>query len=215
VSAPRQRGRQLYETLRERICMLDYRPGEIIRERDLAAEFGVSRTPLRRALQRLERDALILSKQGHGTVVTEIDLQDMKDVYALRIDLAAFIGRSDPLPPTPQVLENLAALAARCRDASGRPDHRLFGEVNIGLHKQVQAVIRSRPLREISDQLFYQTCRMWFVLLPRTDWNTEIEELEHEIESVHRYFRQGDVEAAGYVRRNHIATVAKRLDGLL
>ncbi|MEM8689161.1 MAG: winged helix-turn-helix domain-containing protein [Pseudomonadota bacterium] len=75
MNRPKQRAKQIYEELRERICLLDYKPGEIIKERDLADEFGVSRTPLRRVLQMLENDGLIQSKQGHGTVVAEIDLQ--------------------------------------------------------------------------------------------------------------------------------------------
>ncbi|MGH1484160.1 MAG: GntR family transcriptional regulator, partial [Geminicoccales bacterium] len=74
MNGPRQRAKQIYEELRGRICLLDYEPGAIIKERELANEFGVSRTPLRRVLQKLESDGLVLSKQGHGTVVTEIDL---------------------------------------------------------------------------------------------------------------------------------------------
>lgn len=211
-NAPRQRAHQLYEELRDRICLLDYKPGEIIKERELAAEFGVSRTPLRRVLQWLETDGLILSKQGHGTVVTEIDLQDIRDIYFLRIRLAEMIGASDPLQPTPQVLQNLVDLAARCRSNLGKPDYRTFSEINIGLHKQIQAIIRSRPLREISDKLFYQTARMWYQLLQETEWDTEMNELTTEIEALARYYRKGDLESAGYERRNHIAQVVRRLD---
>lgn len=214
-NAPRQRALQLYGELRDRICLLDYAPGEIIKERELAAEFGVSRTPLRRVLQWLESDGLILSRQGHGTVVTEIVLQDIRDIYFLRIRLAEMLGASQPLAPTAEVLQDFADLAELCRGLLGRPDYRAFCEINIGLHKQFQAVIRSRPLREISDRLFYQTARMWHQLLPLTDWDSEITEFLQEILALERYFRKGDLDAAGYERRNHIAMVVRRLDALI
>ena len=63
----------LHQVLRQRICLLDYAPGTRLSETDLAQEFGTSRTPLRRALARLEdeqmkhRDSQHLSThQGTG-----------------------------------------------------------------------------------------------------------------------------------------------------
>ncbi len=215
MNSPRQRAKQIYEELRERICLLDYKPGEIIKERDLAGEFKVSRTPLRRVLQRLENDGLILSKQGHGTVVTDIDLQSLKDIYFLRIKLAEIIGASGPLEPSKEALEILSTLEERCRQAASNPSFRTFGEINIALHRQYQSVIRNRPLREFSDRLFYQTSRMWFLLLPKTDWQEEIGDLRLEIQAVARYFRIGDVESAGFVHRNYLSIVVNRMESLV
>jgi DNA-binding GntR family transcriptional regulator len=215
VNTARMRTRSIYETLRERICLLDYKPGEIIRERNLAAEFGISRTPLRRALQWLESDGLIQSKPGHGTVVTKIDLQSLKDIYFLRMKLAEIIGASQPLQPGPEVLDTLAELADRCRASMDHPDFRVFGQINIGLHKQFQRVIRSAPLRQCSDRLFYQTARMWAELLSDANWKEELGDLLEEIHSVERCFRLGDVESAGFVHRNHLSMVLKRLNALI
>ncbi len=211
LSAPRKRALQIYEELRERICLLDYKPGTILKERDLAAEFGVSRTPIRRVLQWLESDGLILSKQGHGTVVTDIDLESQKDIYFLRTRLAEMIGASGPLPPDEEALDALHDLAGRLRAIMDHPDLRAFGEINIGLHKQMQKVIRNHPLREVSDKLFYQTSRMWFELLPHADWRKEVALLLQEIEAIEHCFRIGDVELAGFVRRNYVSMVLKRL----
>lgn len=211
LSAPRKRALQIYEELRERICLLDYKPGTILKERDLATEFGVSRTPIRRVLQWLESDGLILAKQGHGTVVTDIDLESQKDIYFLRTRLAEMIGPSGPLPPDQEGLDALHHLAERLRAIMDKPDLRAFGEINIGLHKQMQKVIRNLPLREVSDRLFYQTSRMWFKILPHADWRKEVMLLLQEIEAIEHCFRIGDVESAGFVRRNYVSMVIKRL----
>ncbi len=215
MNGPRERAQKIYEALRERICLLDYPPGDIIRERDLAAEFGVSRTPLRRVLQRLESDGLIQSRQGHGTVVTDIDLQGLKDIYFVRMKLAEIIGESQPLRPSEENFAALKELADRCRTAMQSPNFRTFGEINIGLHKQYQSVIRSTPLRETSDRLFYQTARMWFQILPKADWSEEAGDLLQEITAVERFFTAGDVESAGFVHRSYLSLVVRRLDSLI
>jgi len=215
-NAPRQRAVKLFEVLRERICLLDYRPGEIIKERELAEEFGISRTPLRRVMNWLESEGLIVSRQGHGTVVTDIDLESLKDIYFLRMKLAEMIGESRPLAPTPEVMAGFDELRGKCAVAKlAAPNYRLFAEINIGLHKQLQSVIRNQPLREVSDRLFYQTSRMWFRLLDHYGWIALVEEMEREIISVERYFSDGDIESAGYVRRNHLSTVVRRFEAMV
>ncbi|MEM8689162.1 MAG: hypothetical protein AAGF81_17675 [Pseudomonadota bacterium] len=133
----------------------------------------------------------------------------------MRIKLAEIIGPSGPLEPTVEAFDALSALEQRCLDANENPNFRTFGEINIGLHKQYQNVIRNRPLREYSDKLFYQTSRMWFQLLPQTDWKEEIGDLLQEIRAVKRYFELGDIESAGFVHRNHLSMVVRRLNSLL
>lgn len=215
MNAPRLRALQIYEELRERICMLDYPPGEIVKERDLADEFGISRTPMRRVLQWLERDGLLVSRQGHGTVITRIDLHSLKDIYFLRMKLAEMLGASDPHQPDRDCIEAVSAVRGRCERALRKPDFREFGEINIALHRQLQSLIRNEPMRETSDRLFYLASRMWFHLLPKADWEKEINDLFQEATELERYLLIGDVESAGYVRRNHLSFAFRRLEALV
>ena len=55
-STARARSERIYRSLRDRICLLDYPPGARLSEEELAAEFAISRTPLRKVLARLEAD---------------------------------------------------------------------------------------------------------------------------------------------------------------
>jgi DNA-binding GntR family transcriptional regulator len=86
------RYKAIYNEIRDRICLLQYPPGMMLSENQLASEFGVSRTPIRRVLQRLEFEGLVVSKQGIGTLVTIVDLQYLKEVYALRLKLSELAG---------------------------------------------------------------------------------------------------------------------------
>ena len=66
----RERFERIYGIIRDRICLLDYAPGMRLGEEELAKEFGVSRTPIRRVLSRLETEGLLESRHGVGTFVT-------------------------------------------------------------------------------------------------------------------------------------------------
>jgi len=69
-------------------CLLDFPPGAVLSEANLANEFDVSRTPIRRVLHRLEFEGLVDIRNGVGTLVTDIDLQTFKETYDLRMRLA-------------------------------------------------------------------------------------------------------------------------------
>ena len=94
ASAARERFDRLYATLRDRICLLEYPPGTRLSEEALAEEFGVSRTPLRRVLGWLELQGLLKSVHGVGTIVTDVDIEELTQVYQLRMELAELLGQA-------------------------------------------------------------------------------------------------------------------------
>jgi DNA-binding GntR family transcriptional regulator len=99
-TAARVRFETIYNEIRDRICLLRYPPGHTLGESELAREFGISRTPIRRVLQRLEYEGLVESRQGIGTIVTLIDLEELREIDALRMKLAEISGEMMPLPRT-------------------------------------------------------------------------------------------------------------------
>jgi DNA-binding GntR family transcriptional regulator len=117
TDAPVSQTAQLYDNLREAILTLGIAPGERISERGLEARFHASRTPVRAALSRLEREGLILH-EGRSWTVTPIDLEEIAALAELRTilepaaarlavsraaaaDLAVVRGHLDALRPTP------------------------------------------------------------------------------------------------------------------
>ena len=91
---------QIFEQLERDILTGKYQRGEVLSEMRLSAELGVSRTPIREALRRLEQEN-ILSDSGRGAVVVGISKEDMLDMYEMRIQIegmaaqraAAFISQ--------------------------------------------------------------------------------------------------------------------------
>lgn len=72
---------QLYETIKHRIIHVEYMPGEVLNESLLAGEFGVSRTPVREALRRLQQEKWISSLPKIGMQVIVFDINQLKDLF--------------------------------------------------------------------------------------------------------------------------------------
>lgn len=73
-----------YVSIRDRIIRLDLPPGSLISENSLGAQLGLSRTPVREALKRLEREYLVTIMPRRGIVVTEIDLHQQLQLLEMR-----------------------------------------------------------------------------------------------------------------------------------
>jgi DNA-binding GntR family transcriptional regulator len=69
------------DQLRERILDGSFAPGEQISEVQLAARLGMSRGPVREAVQRLAQEGLLVSQRNRGVFVVDLDVSDIEDVY--------------------------------------------------------------------------------------------------------------------------------------
>jgi len=83
VERPRALGDQVYQTLRANVRNGKILPGQALQEVQLAAQLGVSRTPVREALTRLASDGLVTS-DGRSFVVPSLTLADVDDIYEVR-----------------------------------------------------------------------------------------------------------------------------------
>lgn len=209
----RDRFDRMHDEIRTRICLLDYAPGTKLSEEMLAAEFGVSRTPVRRVLARLESEGLLQSVHGVGTFVTDVDIAQLGQTYRLRLELAELTGRLDPLPPGPDLLAEFRALSARSRALSAAPDPRAFARLNMEFFLALLRLTGNEPLREISERLYFRTTRIWLksVFASLIDLRDEIEVFAHEVEDVLRAVEMGDLHAAALIQRAHISMSFERM----
>ncbi len=207
---------RLYGELRDRICLLDYPPGSVLSENRLAAEFGVSRTPIRRVLHALEFDGLMESAQGVGTIVTSLDLRELTQVYALRLKLIDLIAELPPVAVTESdvaLLDELAKGVAALREREPQP--RELAARYQAFHQELSRLIGNRPLREIADRFFYQTSRVWLQLLPEMDWRREVDEIVDEISAVRNALGARDLRRVSEIRRHHFKACLRRMNSVL
>ena len=211
LSMSRERFERIYKTIRDRICLLEYEPGERLGEEELAREFEVSRTPVRRVLSRLEGEGLLESRHGVGTFVTDVDIDALSQVYQLRMELAQLIGKLDPIPRSEADLARVREILARCDALTKAPDAKVYARINMDFFQELGAMIGNAPLKEISERLYYLTTRIWLKSVPHLNFKDEIIVFRREVADILAAMEVGDLEAVGHIRRSHISMSVKRM----
>jgi DNA-binding GntR family transcriptional regulator len=211
LSMSRERFERIYKTIRDRICLLEYQPGDRLGEEDLAREFHVSRTPIRRVLSKLESEGLLESRHGVGTFVTDVDIDSLAQVFQLRMELAELLGKLDPIPRSGDDLARMRALLVRCDKLLKKPDPKAYARLNMDFFQELGAMVGNTPLREISERLYYLTTRIWLKSVPHLNLPDEIEVFRREMADILQAMEVGDLEAVGHIRRSHISMSVKRM----
>lgn len=209
--AAQRRAGEIYRTLRDRICLLQYPPGTRLSEQRLAEEFGVSRTPIRRTLHRLEHEHLAERRQGVQTVVTDFDFESVRDIYAIRMILAESIEQLSPAPDWWRRSDALRRIRARCEALRGHYDLAAFGAIHLELQEELTRVIENTRAREIMMQLYFQISRIWLAAVPSMDWEREVDAVITEIDASIDAMEHRDIRALGLVRRNAISMNIERM----
>ncbi|MGO9082023.1 MAG: GntR family transcriptional regulator [Streptosporangiaceae bacterium] len=106
----------VYEELKDAIIALRLPPGDPLREATLAEQLGVSKTPIREALGRLEQDGLVETTSFKGAVVTGYSRQDLREIYELRELLENAAARWAAESMSEQDLAQLERISRRSRE---------------------------------------------------------------------------------------------------
>lgn len=83
-----------YEFLRRKILSSELAPHARIKEQEVAAQLGISRTPVREALARLEMDGLVTRSPRRGAIVSRVELDEIDEIYDLRAVLETLVVRA-------------------------------------------------------------------------------------------------------------------------
>jgi DNA-binding GntR family transcriptional regulator len=127
---PAQLERRVYERLRDEIVSGDLRPGEQLVEARIATELGVSKTPVREALIRLQRDGLVEIEPYRGARVLEPSADDVREILELRALIECEIARDLARRRPQDVIDALEASIADSKEALDAGDtHRLLDDL--------------------------------------------------------------------------------------
>jgi DNA-binding GntR family transcriptional regulator len=144
-------GAPIYTAIRGRILDGTLRPGERLREIPLAEEFGVSRTPVREALMRLENDGLA-RRDGRSLVVHAVSAEELIQVYDLRINLESEAAAQAADRRSTVDLASLEALWERDR-ALVEPIDAQRTATNLEFHRAIWACSHNSVLQDLLSRL--------------------------------------------------------------
>ena len=125
----------MFELLREAIISLELTPGTTLSRAEIAARFGVSQTPVRDALMRLDEEGLVEVFPQHATVVSPIDLNLAQQAHFLRRSLELEIVRALALDPRPPLVTKLKGIVAQQAAAAGAEDFETFSAMDRLFHE--------------------------------------------------------------------------------
>lgn len=127
-----------------------FRPGDRLVESELADRFGVSRTPIREALQRLETQGVV-RRDGRSLVVASLDHDQLGELYVVRSELEGLAARLAAQHAAPEEIRVLAEMVAEDRQHVGDAEH-LF-RANKRFHRQVHLASHNRYLIQQLDMV--------------------------------------------------------------
>ncbi|MBL8561836.1 MAG: GntR family transcriptional regulator [Gemmobacter sp.] len=121
-----------------------YKPGDRLVESELAERLGVSRTPVREALQRLETQSM-LARDGRSLIVATLDHNQLAELYAVRTELEGLAARLAARHATDEEIRVLRLMAEEDRALTGG-DPRALSRANKRFHKQIHLASHNRFL---------------------------------------------------------------------
>lgn len=166
---------QVYSELKRRIVLIEYEPGEVLREKDLIEEFGVSRTPIREALIRLETEGLVRIIPSSSTMVTEVSFQNLKDVFEVRSYLIRLAGE---LAASRITEDELASLRRDVEAMENESDPKRLMELDLAFHDQLNRATKNDVLANMLEMLRNQSVRIWVFSREMDDYYDQLAE-EH------------------------------------
>ena len=200
---------QAYTTIKGNILENRYPPGHQALEQELATELGMSRTPVREALVRLEREGLVELIPRRGMRVVPLSPADMKEIYEVLAGLEtaalALMNGKDPASVDLDLLENCLQ---KMEDALARNDLGSWAEADAHFHQALLSLCNNRRLVDMAATLSDQAHRARMITL-RLRPLPNRSNIEHR--QVLDAIRQGQWETARRLHHQHRTRTAETL----
>ncbi|GIW12064.1 MAG: GntR family transcriptional regulator [Dehalococcoidia bacterium] len=209
---------QIYFWLKERIILGELKPGERLSVEQLAAGIGVSRTPVRDAINRLALEGILVVHPRRGTLVGALSVHDIRDVYQIRSFLEPAVAEYAAEHATESLMTDLNALQAEWEQLDPAAIYRdlattnRYVEINAEFHRRLAAQTGNARLQRIVQALYIQP-RIATVIFG-SDYQGPLRRMaEHR--QIIAAIRERNGPAAAQAMRAHLQAAASDLIGFL
>jgi DNA-binding GntR family transcriptional regulator len=201
----RTKAEAAYQELAARILDGSMQPGSTVRQETLASALGVSITPLREALRRLESNGLVILEAHRTLTVAPLSATEVRELYAVRLQLDPFAAGLAAEKASVAALDRIGALAARPLKTTARG--RL--KANREFHQAIYYSAGNAALAEMLDRLWDRTDRYRIIVV-------RVESEERKVEREHREIaaalRARDVALSTRLMRDHLAETLRLVE---
>lgn len=191
----------VFQTLRQAILHGELKPGERLMEVHLAERLGVSRTPIREAIRKLELEGLVVMIPRRGAVVASITEKDLKDVLEVRRTLEILAGEVACERITPEILDELKEAGEEFGRLKETEDANRLAEADVRFHEIIYTATGNERLIHILSNLREQMYRYRLEYLKD---RSSRERLDREHWEIYTAIRNGDKKAVEAAVCEHI-----------
>ena len=202
----------LREQIEELIAVGDLKPGQHLDETELAARFGVSRTPIRETLIQLSSMGLVVIRPRRGAIVAELGPQQLVEMFEVMSELESTCGRLAARRMTPDEQQALLAAHQACEDAMKAQEPDDYYYKNEIFHEAIYAGTHNQFLTEQTRNL-YRRLRPYRRLQLRV--RDRLANSYHEHDGVVQAIVAGDGETAARLLREHVMIQGQRFSDLM
>jgi len=201
-----------YAAIRDRLVMLEIRPGEPLNDDRLATELGTGRTPVREALKRLEGDRLVVAHPRRGTFATAVDITELAHLSEVRIALEPLAARTAARSAGTADRAALAVLGEQIAalDPAGAPRDLLRADVDV--HRALYRATGNPHLEDVCVRLDNLATRIWVLFLDRLP---ALPGHVHEHADLLRAVLAGDEDKAAELALAHVQGFERAVRALL
>lgn len=191
----------VFNTLRQAILTGELKPGERLMEIHLANKLGVSRTPIREAIRKLELEGLVTMIPRRGAEVAQITEKSMNDVLEVRRAMDALCVELACDRITPEELEQLREACDGFEAAVKTKDVKKIAQADVALHDIIVQATGNQRLIQLVNNLSEQMYRYRFEYIKDSSQHERLVE-EHRI--IYQSIVQKDKETASQAAKTHI-----------
>lgn len=151
--------------LREAILSGHLRPGQQLKQRELADQLGMSLTPIREVLRLLESEGLLEHIPYKGVFVAEVSLQEVEEIVPIRAVLEQMAAELGVPRLTSQEIETLERLAKAMEEALAQKKFAQIRQLNYDFHRTINQASGSATLVKMIERLWpvFATTILWMI----------------------------------------------------
>lgn len=200
---------QIYEAIQESIVNNSYNPGEELQIDRLAEEFGVSTTPIREALIRLESSGLVHLIPNKGARVTAFREQDIQDTWEIRKLLEPYAARLTAALDVNSEIQELNTAFDKLQQ--GPQDGNLYIQSDIRLHELLFVHLSNELLKETLHNILQRSMRMRYFAEDVSKMHDQVvREVISEHKEILRALAANDGERTAEAVRRHVENGEQR-----
>jgi DNA-binding GntR family transcriptional regulator len=155
---------QAYELLVRKITRLEARPGSVLVEKDLMEEFGIGRTPIREALQRLAIERLVDHLPNRGMLVSAITAASVQQIYEFRAVLDGYAACLAAERASPEQIRQLALLHGNLLRATEQDDVNAYVDLDRQFYRVLAESAGNALVADSIPRIFNLHLRLWFFI---------------------------------------------------